>query len=276
MVVARDYASFSELRDEMKGSIGFVPTMGALHEGHLSLIRRAREENDHVIVSIFVNPTQFLEGEDLDKYPRREEADRKICELAGVDLLYLPTTDQIYEEDELCMGAPKIRGYILEGAKRPGHFDGMLQVVMKLLNLSRAERAYFGKKDAQQLVLIQQMVRNYFMPVEIVPCEIVRDADGLALSSRNLYLDDDERRRALSLSRSLKKAAKLIQSGERKSEIIRAAMRGILEPEVTELEYVAIVDREFRPLEEVEPGNTIILVAAKVGQTRLIDNLWVR
>ncbi len=275
MVVARDYASFSELRDEMKGSIGFVPTMGALHEGHLSLIRRAREENDHVIVSIFVNPTQFLEGEDLDKYPRREEADRKICELAGVDLLYLPTTDQIYEEDELCMGAPKIRGYILEGAKRPGHFDGMLQVVMKLLNLSRAERAYFGKKDAQQLVLIQQMVRNYFMPVEIVPCEIVRDADGLALSSRNLYLDDDERRRALSLSRSLKKAAKLIQSGERKSEIIRAAMRGILEPEVTELEYVAIVDREFRPLEEVEPGNTIILVAAKVGQTRLIDNLWV-
>ncbi len=276
MVVARDYASFSELRDEMKGSIGFVPTMGALHEGHLSLIRRAREENDHVIVSIFVNPTQFLEGEDLDKYPRREEADRKICELAGVDLLYLPTTDQIYEEDELCMGAPKIRGYILEGAKRPGHFDGMLQVVMKLLNLSRAERAYFGKKDAQQLILIQQMVRNYFMPVEIVPCEIVRDADGLALSSRNLYLDDDERRRALSLSRSLKKAAKLIQSGERKSEIIRAAMRGILEPEVTELEYVAIVDREFRPLEEVEPGNTIILVAAKVGQTRLIDNLWVR
>ncbi|WP_456456833.1 pantoate--beta-alanine ligase [Nitratifractor sp.] len=275
MVVARDYASFSELRDEMKGSIGFVPTMGALHEGHLSLIRRARKENDHVIVSIFVNPTQFLAGEDLEKYPRREEADRKICELAGVDLLYMPTTDQIYEEDELCFGAPKIRGYILEGAKRPGHFDGMLQVVMKLLNLSRAERAYFGKKDAQQLVLIQQMVRNYFMPVEIVPCEIVRDADGLALSSRNVYLDDDERRRALSLSRSLKRAAKLIQSGEHRSEVIRAVMTGILEPEVTELEYVAIVDREFRPLEEVEPGNTIILIAAKVGQTRLIDNLWV-
>ncbi len=275
MVVARDYASFSELRDEMKGSIGFVPTMGALHEGHLSLIRRARKENDHVIVSIFVNPTQFLAGEDLEKYPRREEADRKICELAGVDLLYMPTTDQIYEEDELCFGAPKIRGYILEGASRPGHFDGMLQVVMKLLNLSRAERAYFGKKDAQQLVLIRQMVRNYFMPVEIVPCEIVRDADGLALSSRNVYLDDDERRRALSLSRALKRAAKLIQSGEHRSEVIRAVMTGILEPEVTELEYVAIVDREFRPLEEVEPGNTIILIAAKVGQTRLIDNLWV-
>ncbi len=275
MIITREYASFAEARDSFGGSIGFVPTMGALHEGHLSLIRRAKEENDHVIVSIFVNPTQFLEGEDLDKYPRREEADRKICELAGVDLLYLPTTDQIYEEDELCIGAPKRRGYILEGARRPGHFDGMLQVVMKLLNLSRADRAYFGKKDAQQLVLIRQMVRNYFMKVQIVPCEIIRDADGLALSSRNLYLSPEERRRALSLSRSLKRAAKLIQSGQHRSEVIRAAMRGILEPEVTELEYVAIVDRDFRPLEEVELGNTIILVAAKVGETRLIDNLWV-
>ena len=275
MVVAREYGDFAEARDRLRGSIGFVPTMGALHEGHLSLIRRAKEENDHVIVSIFVNPTQFLAGEDLDKYPRREEADRKICELAGVDLLYLPSIDQIYEEDELCIGAPKIRGYILEGARRPGHFDGMLQVVMKLLNLSRADRAYFGKKDAQQLALIRQMVRNYFMKCEIVPCEIVRDPDGLALSSRNVYLSPEERRRALSLSRSLKRAAKLIQSGERKSEVIRAAMTGILEPEVTELEYVAIVDREFRLLEEVEPGNSIILVAAKVGETRLIDNIWV-
>ncbi len=275
MVVARDYKSFTEVRDGLKGTIGFVPTMGALHEGHLSLIRRAREENDHVIVSIFVNPTQFLEGEDLDKYPRREEADRKICELAGVDLLYMPTTDQIYEEDELCIGAPKIRGYILEGAKRPGHFDGMLQVVMKLLNLSRADRAYFGKKDAQQLALIEQMVRNYFMKTEIVPCEIVRDADGLALSSRNLYLSDEERRRALSLSRALKKAGKLIQGGERKSEVIRSVMTGVLEPEVTKLEYVAIVNRKFQPLEEVVPGETIILVAAWVGKTRLIDNLWV-
>ncbi|WP_292663866.1 pantoate--beta-alanine ligase [Nitratifractor sp.] len=275
MVVARDYKSFTEVRDGLKGTIGFVPTMGALHEGHLSLIRRAREENDHVIVSIFVNPTQFLEGEDLDKYPRREEADRKICELAGVDLLYMPTTDQIYEEDELCIGAPKIRGYILEGAKRPGHFDGMLQVVMKLLNLSRADRAYFGKKDAQQLALIEQMVRNYFMKTEIVPCEIVRDADGLALSSRNLYLSDEERRRALSLSRALKKAGKLIQGGERKSEVIRSVMTGVLEPEVTKMEYVAIVNRKFQPLEEVVPGETIILVAAWVGKTRLIDNLWV-
>jgi len=275
MVVAKSYEEFVERRQGWSGSVGFVPTMGALHEGHLSLIRRAREENEKVIVSIFVNPTQFLPGEDLEKYPRKEEADRKICELAGVDLLYMPTADQIYHTDELRIEAPKIRGYILEGARRPGHFDGVLQVVMKLLNITRPTRAYFGKKDAQQLALITQMVRDYFLPVTIVPCEIVRDADGLALSSRNVYLGPEERGRALSLSRSLKRAAKLIQSGERKSEVVRAVMTGILEPEVTELEYVAIVDREFRPLEEVEAGNSIILVAARVGQTRLIDNLWV-
>ena len=275
MIVSRTYEEFAEHRDRLRGPIGFVPTMGALHEGHLSLIRRAREENAGVIVSIFVNPTQFLAGEDLDKYPRREEADRRICDLAGVDLLYVPSVDQIYGEDELCIGAPKLRGYILEGARRPGHFDGMLQVVMKLLNLSRADRAYFGKKDAQQLILIEQMVRDYFMRVEIVGCEIVRDPDGLALSSRNVYLSAEERRRALSLSRSLKRAGKLVQMGEENSARILAEMEAVLLPEVDELEYVAIVDRRFRPLERIRKGNSIVLVAAKVGTTRLIDNLWI-
>jgi len=275
VVVAESYKEFAKEREKLEGSVGFVPTMGALHEGHLSLIRRAKEENDRVVVSIFVNPTQFLEGEDLEKYPRREEADRKICELAGADLLYMPTSDQIYGKDELLIAAPKVRGYILEGAKRPGHFDGVLQVVMKLLNLTRAHRAYFGKKDAQQLVLIAQMVREYFMPVEIVPCEIVRDPDGLALSSRNVYLSAEERQRALSLSRSLKRAGKAIQSGEKDTGKIVSMMRGVLEPEVDKLEYVAIVDRAFRPLDRVEEGTTIILVAARIGRTRLIDNLWV-
>ena len=275
MVVAKSYEAFVGARKKLEGSVGFVPTMGALHEGHLSLIRRAKAENDRVIVSIFVNPTQFLEGEDLDKYPRKEEADRKICELAGVDLIYMPTPDQIYHEDELLIAAPKVRGYILEGAKRPGHFDGVLQVVMKLLNIVRPDRAYFGKKDAQQLALIAQMIRDYFMAVEIVPCEIVRDPDGLALSSRNVYLSPEERRRALSLSRSLQRAGKLIQSGVVNATEIEAEMREILEREVDELEYVAIVDRSFKPRSQVEEGKTIILVAARVGRTRLIDNLWV-
>ncbi len=261
-----------------KGSVGFVPTMGALHEGHLSLIRQARKENDSVVVSIFVNPTQFLEGEDLDAYPRKEEADAKICELAGVDILFMPTAQMMYEKDELSIIAPAIRGFILEGTKRPGHFDGMLQIVMKLLNLiaynkPSAFRAYFGKKDAQQLALITQMVKNYFINVQIVPCDIVRDKDGLALSSRNLYLSKEERVRALSLSRSLKRATELVMQKEFDTSTIITEMKKVLTE--VEVEYVVLVNREFKPIEQVELGNTIILVAAKVGTTRLIDNLWI-
>ena len=274
MVIAHTIEALQEAKQSLEGSIGFVPTMGALHQGHLSLIRQARQENEHLIVSIFVNPTQFLEGEDLDAYPRKDEADIKICKLAGVDILFMPTIEVMYERDELCIGAPFIKGYILEGEKRPGHFDGMLQIVMKLLNLSSASRAYFGKKDAQQLALITQMVKNYFMDVEIVPCEIVRDDNGLALSSRNIYLDADEKQRALALSRSLKRATKLVMAGEENVEVIKKVMGKVLE-EVDEVEYIAIVDREFNALKEVVIGNTIIMVAAWVGKPRLIDNLWI-
>ncbi len=274
MVIVRTIEELLKAKKVLSDSIGFVPTMGALHHGHLSLIRQAREENEHLIVSIFVNPTQFLEGEDLENYPRKDAADSKICELAGVDILFMPTIDQMYEKDELCIGAPARRGYVLEGEKRPGHFDGMLQVVMKLLNLSNASRAYFGKKDAQQLVLITQMVKNYFMDVEIVPCEIVRDENGLALSSRNIYLEEEQKKRALALSRSLKRATKLVMAGELNVEVIKKEMLNVLE-DVDEVEYVAIVDREFNALEEVVIGNTIVLVAAWVGKPRLIDNLWI-
>ena len=273
MIIARTVAQLQKARGVLSGGVGFVPTMGALHEGHLSLIRQAREENDHLIVSIFVNPTQFLEGEDLDAYPRKDEADIKICELAKVDILFMPTIMQMYEPDELCIGAPKVRGYILEGAKRPGHFDGMLQVVMKLLNLTRATRAYFGKKDAQQLALIMQMVRNYFMDVVIIPCEIVRDTQGLALSSRNTYLSPEQKERALCLSKSLKKATEMVMAGTLKSQEIQEQMYSILQ-EADRVEYTAIVNRAFEEIEEVEIGNTIILVAAWVGKPRLIDNIW--
>lgn len=274
MIIARTIEALQEAKKTLSGSIGFVPTMGALHQGHLSLIQQARKENEHLIVSIFVNPTQFLEGEDLDAYPRKDAADIKICELAGVNILFMPAVDAMYEEDELCIGAPAIRGYMLEGEKRPGHFDGMLQVVMKLLNLSGATNAYFGKKDAQQLTLITQMVKNYFMDVTIVPCEIVRDEVGLALSSRNLYLQGGEKERALCLSRSLKRATKMVMAGELDVKSIKAQMLEVLS-ESDKVEYVAIVDREFNALEKIEIGNTIILVAAWVGKPRLIDNLWI-
>jgi len=274
MVIVRTIGELKEAKKRLSGSIGFVPTMGALHHGHLSLIQQARKENDHLIVSIFVNPTQFLEGEDLAAYPRKEEADIKICELAKVDILFMPTVDAMYEEDELCIGAPSVRGYILEGEKRPGHFDGMLQIVMKLLNLSGATNAYFGKKDAQQLALIMQMVKNYFMDVTIIPCDIIRDDNGLALSSRNVYLQGEEKTRALCLARSLKRATKMVMAGERNTEVIKKEMLHVLE-DTDQVEYVAIVDREFNALDTVEIGNTIILVAAWVGKPRLIDNLWI-
>jgi len=278
MIIVNSIKTLFEATKTFKGSVGFVPTMGALHEGHLTLIRQARRENDAVVVSIFVNPTQFLEGEDLDAYPRKEDADTKICELAGVDVLFMPTIEMMYELDELSITAPAIRGFILEGTKRAGHFDGMLQVVMKLLNLIAYNkpsefRAYFGKKDAQQLVLIEQMVRNYFINVQIVPCDIVRDADGLALSSRNVYLSKEERVKALSLSRSLKRATEMVMKKEFEVALIQEEMRKVLSD--IEVEYVALVNRQFQAIKQVEIGNTIILVAGGVGSTRLIDNLWI-
>ena len=259
-------------RNSLKGSIGFVPTMGALHEGHLSLIKKAREENDYVIVSIFVNPTQFLPGEDLDKYPRKLEADFEICKRAGVDAVFTPNTENMYSDDEILIKAPKIKGYILEGFFRPGHFDGVLQVVNKLFNIIKPTKAYFGKKDAQQLYLIKQMVKNFFFDIEIIPVDTVREKDGLALSSRNVYLSPQEKKRALSISKALKRAAKL-SSKTQNIEDIKQEMEKILD--VDKLQYIAFVDRDFNYIDKIIPGNTIILIAAYIGNTRLIDNIWI-
>jgi pantoate--beta-alanine ligase len=262
----------SEFRKQLKGSVGFVPTMGALHEGHLSLIKKAKEENEHVIVSIFVNPTQFLPGEDFEKYPRRLEADFEICRRAGVDGVFTPTPENMYSEDEILIKAPKVKGYILEGFFRPGHFDGVLQVVNKLFNIIRPTKAYFGKKDAQQLYLIKQMVKNFFFDIEIVEGETVREKDGLAMSSRNVYLSEDERQRALSISKALKRAAKLSLS-IKETQKLKEEMLKVLD--VDRLEYIAFVDRDFNYIEKIQPNNTIILIAAYVGSTRLIDNIWI-
>jgi len=274
MEIIRTTQELINWRKTLSGSVGFVPTMGALHQGHLSLIKKAKADNEYLIVSIFVNPTQFLEGEDLDAYPRKEEADREICRFAGVDVIFMPTVDTIYERDELRILAPSVRGYILEGQKRAGHFDGMLQVVMKLLNITTPTNAYFGKKDAQQLSLITQMVKNYFMRVNIIACDIIRDENGLALSSRNIYLTPDEKTRALALSRSLQRATKMIIAKELNTKTIKNSMREILQ-DIEKIDYIAIVDREFNHIDEIKIGNSIILVAGWVGKTRLIDNMWV-
>ncbi len=275
MIVARDYKSFIEARSKLNGSVGFVPTMGALHEGHLSLIKKSISQNSATVVSVFVNPTQFLAGEDLNKYPRPESADIKICELAKVDILYMPTIEQMYNSDELKISAPKIRGYILEGANRPGHFDGVLQVVMKLLNIVKPTNAYFGKKDVQQLILIEQMVKDYFIDTNIVACDIVREPDGLAMSSRNIYLNPNQRIRALSISKALKRGVKMVQSGIYDTNQIKDTIKDLIEPEVDSIEYIAITDRRLKEINSIKLDDTIILIAVKIGSTRLIDNIWI-
>ncbi len=264
-----------ELKEHLKSinkTIGFVPTMGALHEGHISLIKEAKKDNDYVVVSIFVNPTQFSKDEDLDKYPRKDEADKKICSLSGVDLLFFPTPEDIYSKDEVSIQAPFVRGYILEGFTRPTHFNGVLTVVNKLLNIVSPTRAYFGKKDAQQLNLIDLMVKQLFMSVEIVPVDTKRDSDGLALSSRNAYLTKDQRKEALKIPASLNLAMSMIAKNILDTELIREQMLKKLEP--LEVFYVEILNRDFKKIKKVELSNTIVLVEAKVGETRLLDNIW--
>ncbi|MDO9266648.1 MAG: pantoate--beta-alanine ligase [Sulfurimonas sp.] len=253
-------------------SIGFVPTMGALHEGHISLIKKAKEQNELVVVSIFLNPTQFLKGEDLDKYPKKEVADTKLCQLSGVDVLFFPNVNDIYTQDEVSVLAPKVRGFVLEGESRPGHFNGVLTVVMKLLNIVNPTRAYFGKKDAQQLNLISLMVKQFFMSVEIVAVDTVREKDGLALSSRNAFLTKEEREEALKIATSLRNATAMVMRGVLDSKEITSNMREILAP--LHIFYVEILNRNFNQLSHVEIGNTIILVEVRVGTTRLLDNIW--
>ena len=271
MQILKTIEELQEVRKNISGTVGFVPTMGALHNGHISLIKQARDENDIVIVSIFVNPTQFLPGEDLDAYPRKDEADKKICEMCKVDYLFMPQISTMYSKEEVLIKAPN-KSYILEGKTRPGHFDGVLRVVLKLFNLTRPTNAYFGKKDAQQLSLITQMVKDLFLPINIVPCEIIREVDGLALSSRNVYLDSTQRVDALLISKSLYMAGSLIASGERSVKAVKDKIYEIMK--TLDVEYVSIVDREFNELKYIEPKNTVILVVARFGNTRLLDNIW--
>ncbi len=257
---------------ENKKTIGFVPTMGALHEGHISLIKKARKNNELVVVSIFINPTQFLKGEDLSTYPKKDKADKKICELSGVDILFFPNANDIYGEDEVSLIAPNVRGYVLEGNSRPGHFNGVLTVVNKLFNIVNPTNAYFGKKDAQQLHLISLMVKQLFMRVNIVAVDTMRESDGLAMSSRNVYLSKVQRKEALKISSSLRVAFAMVNNGVINTSEIIEKMRKKLDG--LKIFYVEILSRNFQSIESIEIGNTVILVEVKVGDTRLLDNLW--
>jgi len=260
-----------ELR--VDGVVGFVPTMGALHEGHLSLVRRARAECDVVVASIFVNPLQFGAGEDLARYPRTFEADCAALEAEGVAVLFAPEAGEMYPEGAVTTVTVAGIGDRLDGGSRPGHFAGVATVVAKLLHVVGPGRAYFGQKDAAQLAVLRRMVRDLNFDVELVACAIVRDTDGLALSSRNRYLNEGERVRALALRRSLMAMEGMITRGERESAaLVREGMQML---EAVRVDYLAVVDAEtLLPVTAAETG-TLVAVAAWVGGTRLIDNFVV-
>ena len=274
MKIVRDVASLGEALAAERDSarVGFVPTMGALHAGHVSLLRRAREECSRVVVSIYVNPLQFGPNEDLSRYPRPESDDLRACEAAGVDVAFLPTDSEMYPSGRTTTVRVGEIGDVLEGASRPGHFDGVATVVARLFNLVAPDVAYFGQKDAQQVAVVKRMVRDLGWPVRVEVGTTVREADGLALSSRNVYLSKDERRDAIALWEALERGRDvLLEVGD--ADLAEKAMwEALVSREGVAPDYARAVDPDsFGP-----PRDTVLLVvAARVGNTRLIDNLLV-
>ena len=269
-------SSLSKLRTarlSLKGTVGLVPTMGYLHEGHLSLIRQAKVDCEHVIVTIFVNPTQFGPNEDFSNYPRDIEHDLKLINPLGVDLVWNPVPEIMYPPGYQTWVEVEALTRPLEGALRPGHFRGVTTVVAKLFNATQPDKAYFGQKDAQQAAVIRQMTRDLNFPIEIVVCPTVREADGLALSSRNKYLEGDDRKAATILFRALSAAKDIYEAGERNAEKLRRKMKEVLESEPrAQMQYVSCAD--YDTLEElaVINGKALLSMAVFFGKTRLIDN----
>lgn len=259
---------------KIKGlSVGFVPTMGALHEGHESLIKKAVEENDKVVVSVFVNPTQFGPNEDYDSYPRNIGKDLELCTNAGATVVFNPNPCEMYFDNKSTSVSVSNLTSVLCGARRPGHFDGVCLVVSKFFNIVTPDKAYFGEKDAQQVAVLRRMVRDLNIDVEIVACPIIREEDGLAKSSRNTYLSKDERIAALVLSKSLGLAKDLLIDGERNAIKLKAAIKEEISREpLAKIDYVEIVDSDSLENVETIENNVLIPIAVYIGKTRLIDN----
>ncbi|MFC1963237.1 pantoate--beta-alanine ligase [Chloroflexota bacterium] len=274
MKVISSIKEMKDWRQQLIGSVGFVPTMGYLHEGHLELVRRARAADQHVAVSIFVNSTQFGPHEDLSTYPHDPDRDLALLKKEGVDMVFMPDDKEVYPDDfSTWVNVERITKR-LEGASRPGHFRGVTTVVAKLFNIVGPDRAYFGQKDVQQALVIKKMVTDLNMNLEIVVVPTVREPDGLAMSSRNIYLDQEERKAALVLYKALTLAQKLYEKGERSAAVIRNKMTEFIqgEPRVS-LAYVSVADTDS--LEELDRIDrpTVISMAVSVGKTRLIDNM---
>jgi pantoate--beta-alanine ligase len=253
--------------------VGFVPTMGYLHEGHLSLIRRAKADCKSVVLSIFVNPTQFGPNEDLSKYPRDLERDLNLVRPLGVDLVWTPTAESMYPKGYQTWVEVETMTKPLEGAMRPGHFKGVTTVVAKLFNAVQPHKAYFGQKDAQQAAVIRRMTLDLNYPIEVVVCPTMREADGLAMSSRNVYLDPEQRRAAAVLFRALSAAKEMYEAGERDAEKLRKKMKEALEAEpLAQMQYVSCADYDTLEELDIVKGKTLLSMAVFIGKTRLIDN----
>jgi pantoate--beta-alanine ligase len=274
MKVSRTVVEVRTGRARLPEKLGFVPTMGALHAGHLELVRRARDENDAVVVSIFVNPTQFSSASDFERYPRDDERDLRLLEEAGVDLVFIPTTDMLYPDGfatSIDVGPIAVP---FEGAARPGHFKGVATVVAILLNIVQPQRAYFGEKDAQQLRVVRRLVGDLQLPVEIVGVPTVRDADGLALSSRNALLTPEQRSAAVAVPQSLEAVERCWDAGERDATTLRQRLveRLTAEPTLT-IEYASLADpATLVELDGAIEGSALVVVAVQLGSVRLIDN----
>jgi pantoate--beta-alanine ligase len=257
--------------------IGFVPTMGALHEGHLSLVRLARKKSDVVVVSIFVNPAQFGPGEDFQKYPRVFPRDKKLLQKEKCDIIFYPSVKQIYPENYLTFVNVEDLTTRLEGASRPGHFRGVATIVAKLFNIVQPDLAFFGQKDAQQAVVVKKMASDLNFPVKIIVCPTVRDQKGLALSSRNSYLNPDEHKQALSLFEALEKARDLIQLGQDNPQAVISSMQEVIQKNpLAKIDYLAVTDsKRLLPVDKIK-GEVLISLAVRVGDTRLIDNICLK
>lgn len=272
-----------EVRQQVKAwkkeglTVGLVPTMGYLHEGHKSLIDAAVKENDRVVVSVFVNPTQFAPSEDLESYPRDLNRDAALCEAAGAALIFHPEPSEMYHEDYSTFVDMRTLTQVLCGKTRPIHFSGVCTVVSKLFNIVQPDRAYFGQKDAQQLAVIKHMVQDLNFDIEIVGCPIIREEDGLAKSSRNTYLNEEERKQAVILSKALKKGKELIEDGETKASVVKQIIRETIETmPLSKIDYVELVDfKTFENVEELK-GEVLAAVAVYIGKTRLIDNFIIQ
>ncbi len=258
-------------------TIGFVPTMGYLHEGHMSLVKQAKKDNDVVFVSIFVNPTQFAPDEDLDKYPRNIKRDEEMLQKENVDFLFYPNVDGMYPHGFQTYVNVEHLTKMLEGASRPTHFRGVTTIVAKLFNITKPHKAYFGKKDAQQLIVIKRMIEDLNMGVEIAGMPIVRENDGLAMSSRNKYLNEEERKQAICLFQSLIKAKELIENGINNAYIIKNEMKKVISNyTIPKIDYININSlTTLEELDTIKKGDTLISLAVFIGKTRLIDNLWI-